>query len=576
VSANRLSEGYFVRADEIEDRYSFEVWLNGRPAATRRVEAIALAHRAALRAMVILNVSPIGGPAPSIVLANFWCCITSRLVTLAPSSETMKAADAAAKEGRASPFHKFATAIDAAEAAGAYTNSGDVIAHTIRSTIYTSSYGALAYDPDWRQLLDDTKKLENGLTAGDLVDSPLWAEDREDWHDQHLRFIRVLDPIGFDVWREWYDAACMGQPAFGIRNADIRQTLERNIALGSTDGQFNAHFWKRDSDEINADIWDWVNKARAIDGRGRLPTSSELPPATAVRQLHESVTQFTQGKYGEIIALPDPLSPATGRDLADLEELYDEARAKAMDVRVLGSNMLGSCFAPIEELLKFTPEEFQQARINRIHAKLSTLRSLAHLHELQMAKAAAERDLSLVLQEEVAVKLTACVRQFNLLMAFDNRGRELNRLAHGPEARSRAEDVIEAMRPIINNIHIVGDGNTVIIVQGDHNAITNAPRDIHGDQAVERVAQQGENLVMSILQAGWRLAKAAQENGIAEPTLQFVIAQSGTYGPRILEMVKDFDEAFLWLAQHVDAFNSLAPLIALLAGYAAILRRKIK
>jgi hypothetical protein len=561
-----------MRADHIKDEDSFKAWLNARPVVTRRVEAVALAHRAALRAMVILSHGPAGFPDPNFLLATFRCCINSRLVAINPSRETMESAHSATEAGRTAGFN-FNTAMEAA-AASASADSGEAIAHAVRAVAVPSQYGSSGYDPDWLQLRDDATRLENGQTVNGLIYSRLWAEEREDRHKQYFRFSGVLDEMnfGFSIWRQWYEAAYAGLPAFGIRDANLREALERDIAFGSRDGSPSEIIWGQEPHSVNEIIRVWVSSAQAKDADTDVAVSVEIPPVAAVGQPHGSVTQFTQGSNGEIIVLADPLSPAAGRDQADLEDLYDEARFKALDVLALGSNMLGSCFEPIQEILRFTPEEFQQARINRIHAKLSTLRGQVHLHEMQMAKPAGERDLSLLLQEEVAIKLSACVQQFNLLMAFDKRGRELNQLAYGPEARTRAEAVIEAMRPIINNIHIVGDSNTTTIVQGDHNAIVNAPRNIHGDQAVERVAQQDENLAMSILQAGWRVAKAVQEQGLAEPTMQFVVAQSGIHGPKVLEVIELCDDAFLWLAQRVDTFNSLWPLILLLVNYAAHLK----
>jgi hypothetical protein len=42
-------------AAEIRDEESFEAWLKARPEATRRQEALALAHRAAMRVVPLLG-----------------------------------------------------------------------------------------------------------------------------------------------------------------------------------------------------------------------------------------------------------------------------------------------------------------------------------------------------------------------------------------------------------------------------------------------------------------------------------------------------------------------------------------
>ncbi len=253
--------------------------------------------------------------------------------------------------------------------------------------------------------------------------------------------------------------------------------------------------------------------------------------------------------------------------MQDLRELYEEARDKALAAQSLGRNMLGPCHDPLEQVLTNAPEDFALVRVNRLHAKLSSLRDRVYLHEQQMAKPIEDRDLSLVLQEEVAVRLSACVKQFNLVMAFDKRGRELNSLQHGPEARSRAEAINTALRPVVINVGDVGDAAVVNIILSDNNAVTNASRDIHGDQAVVRVAEQNENLAMAVLQVGWRIAREAERQGLAQPTLELVISVAGQHGPKLLEFIQRFDQAFLWLAQHVEAFQILSALIMLLASY---------
>lgn len=188
----------------------------------------------------------------------------------------------------------------------------------------------------------------------------------------------------------------------------------------------------------------------------------------------------------------------------------------------LGSNKLGKCAQPVENLVKYMPRRFSDASINRLWSRANALRDIAAQHSDELGKLTIDRDSNLILDGDTFVKLETCVRQLNVLIAFDERGRELDRLSYGPEVRMRDEAQIAAATPIIQNIINVVDQATVNIVQGDHNSVAQASHNIHGDQALERVAGQELNLVATILMASRRIAIELSNTTLSVETIMQV------------------------------------------------------
>lgn len=300
------------------------------------------------------------------------------------------------------------------------------------------------------------------------------------------------------VWIDWYRNISQGRAAFDHVGAAKLQALERRIALG--DGKKD--FWDRAPNVVNNEIEGWVRDAREpdVDERGTLPSEFKLrPPQSAA-------TQFSISPNGQISLQSDSLRPAVGRVREDMQVLYEEARDSAVELHGLGTNKLGKCALPAESLVGFMPQSFADASINRLWSRANQLRDLAEQHRTENLKPVYDRDAGLILEGDAFVKLETCVKQLNVLIAFDERGRELDRLSYGPGVRERDEEQIAAATPIIQNIFHVADNATVNLVQVDHNAVTQAGRNIHGDQALERVVGQELNLVAKILLAGRRIA----------------------------------------------------------------------
>jgi hypothetical protein len=120
------------------------------------------------------------------------------------------------------------------------------------------------------ELDDDVEILINPGIRGLLDHCPLWIVTPDFWVEQNNLFLRMLNSNVWrqecwDVWSDWYEAIANGDPAFGLKNRNTADMLERAIALGGKDGTFHKEFWDREPGEINADIAAWVAEARAAE-----------------------------------------------------------------------------------------------------------------------------------------------------------------------------------------------------------------------------------------------------------------------------------------------------------------------
>lgn len=131
---------------------------------------------------------------------------------------------------------------------------------------------------------------------------------------------------GIEIWWDWFDAISLGNPAFGIQSDNLRNALERNIALGSTDGKFNEEFWNRDPAAINADIKHWVDEARALDAMESQPRGGLL------LEFLQGVLRF---RKGEGLAAKSSDRRAINEQLILLRRMVDRLEVKFSDPSTL-------------------------------------------------------------------------------------------------------------------------------------------------------------------------------------------------------------------------------------------------
>ncbi|MDU8909905.1 hypothetical protein [Aestuariicoccus sp. MJ-SS9] len=208
-----------MRAEDIEDRKTLQAWLTDRP----RADALAIAHRAALRVL------PVWGAAMEedwarkgevTALPLLRCNLISAVAALVPTADiTDAAARATATAARSAAFAT--TTVDAhavadARAAAFASADTDVRAATDARAAFTSARAAAraATTADaWDAIRADAQALEAG-------NNPLFDDI---WHFENPEFFTPATaamvsiwkndpPARWTFWRRWWDAAVNGQP----------------------------------------------------------------------------------------------------------------------------------------------------------------------------------------------------------------------------------------------------------------------------------------------------------------------------------------------------------------------------
>ena len=605
-------------AAEIKDRESFEAWLTSLPGLDQHKTSLVLASRTALRVLPILGSRPPNSVSARLLLETLRAIIISRLAVKSPTQEILKAAlsqvDGADFSDRA--FH---SPVSNAARFAAYTSAAIT---GNEAAAFAGDVADYAHDAAsegiWEAISADAVSLETtGFTPDTLISQPLWPNGPSEWWAISTKeFGNILlefnkySPLGFPtpkdwpIWLEWLNSVANGNQSFNL-SKDVAEALEMRVALG--DGRTD--FWKfenpivasgpisnsgflgqkgvgaigtvgsfdgtvsealiRTPELINAEIAGWVRDARG-QIKSAQSNSDELDETRLPRPF-PAVTQFELATNGKITALTDPSMPAANRTDHDLLEQYEEARAKALLLSRLSPNQLGRIADDVMQLANNFPEFISDVSINRLWSKANTLRGILALHEVEKAKPERDRDHMLVLDTEVAFRLSDAIKQFNIYNAFDEHGRELDRLAFGPEIRARDKAALEASTSIVINIHKIADQVTTNVVTGDHNVLYTAPHNIHGDQALERTVGVESNLVVKILMICLRSLKAMRVNGSLESAAQMMAAEASRYGHDFLAFVVTHQEAFHKFTEAFGLGSDVQNVIDLIVAAAKVL-----
>ncbi len=468
----------------------------------------------------------------------------------AASAIGYSAASAASASGAAAS----ASTVDSASASASTVDSASASASAADSAASAAIWEQLRLDVDWLLL--------KGATA--LLRRPLWNEAPGWWQASLGEFRKILPASEWQVWFDWYDSIAAGRPAFGLP-AKAADALEKRIALGD----HREGFWDRKPKAINAEIAGWVAEVRAIQPPKR--TSRSLPSQKAIKRANPQASNFVQGPTGQIALEPDPPHPAADRARQNLREVFEDSQEVVGALHALGPNRLGHIHPIVEDLHGYLQQGFDNASINRIWSRVSRLRGAWDAHELAATQPEQMRDRDVILEPQCATLLRNALHQVNVFLAFDERGRELDRLKHGPEARDRSEEMLDRAAPIVLNIRNIAEGATVNIVIGDHNDVRALAQTIHGDQEKLRVALQDENFVIEVLKIGWRVAKAIQDSGSGASVAEAIVATAGRHGPDIVRFIavhadhlKHFVELWETGTSVIEIINAVARIAKML------------
>jgi hypothetical protein len=354
-------------AGEIKDIESFKAWLATRPTHSRQQELLTIAHRSTLRLLPYAIAKWVSRlPVDGWLLAAMRCATsvrTSLLSGLLPEVLLYELITLLHQTTAATGDLSLRTQDDA-KLSQALRTLAYVIEDFIPDRFEGGALSAIAYSCDldlyvffsngnylWQCVSLDAKEFSNGQDVVRVVNSELWPINVVPTQVAALNessWAKAL--INGSVFVEWYSFVSKGFPIFNIRSASIRNTLERNIALGSSDGKFAEAFWKRNPAAINADISRWVEDARAEDAKlRRTPedTETEVGTETLAEEDFQSrpASVETTVRNGKVVLLHEtphtdlPLSTAetAAADLAKaLRQVAAEASAAQADQRFVG------------------------------------------------------------------------------------------------------------------------------------------------------------------------------------------------------------------------------------------------
>jgi hypothetical protein len=273
-------------ANEIKDRESFEEWLRSRrallPEQQFRQEVVVLASRCALRVLpfILESLAADDDEASTALLealranAISWVAASSLDQQIEQAAKAAAEADMDTAGTHYANMHAGASFANDAVAATGYVAFCAV--HAVVGLVefqdnadYMDAAEVVANERSiYNALSEDAQLLEQSII---IAKRKLWQQEPGWWSQANNDFqkrlqLSFLVAYGYDIWSRWYKDIAEGLALFGIVNSNIRVRLERNIALGSTDGTFNAKFWTREATEINADVRRWAREAQAEDG----------------------------------------------------------------------------------------------------------------------------------------------------------------------------------------------------------------------------------------------------------------------------------------------------------------------
>lgn len=491
-------------------------WLLMRPEQSRLMEANAISYRAVNRALPYIGRGDgiTTEQNVNVILAGLWSVLVLKLSALPLNELLVEASNSAAGlvrqagenavSGDIAMLGAYAAAAQGLDSfVGRFRNSyrlgiggGVAFAHTTLDRAHGfDSEPSTAF---WEQMSDDISKLENGLSATDLILSPLWGSVHPLWNKEYSQFLDhltspAMSGFGFDIWSEWYRATCAGEPVFGIEDFALAERLEYNIALGGRDGTFHPEFWQRNPTAINANIKRWVEKARAAEALREIDVEVELPAQTLAATLFGL---SIDGRVERIAVPPEQQLLIT----AQQQNEYDSLRKEAGNLSGQGQ-VLGKLAPELTDLANALPADMSHANVYDLWRAINRLRRTMNAHQAVFKESEPHfAKLDKAIAEDLGALLDIA-----------------NNFAFGdPGIRSRDENSIPPQdKPALDKERKLGDSlakaalNTSGLltdaaetaVQSSEKNAMGAGEDAHGLQAVQQTNKDRKNLFAAILSA---------------------------------------------------------------------------
>jgi hypothetical protein len=249
------------------------------------------------------------------------------------------------------------------------------------------------------------------------------------------------------------------------------------------------------------------------------------PSAEDIPQQVAAASQFALDAEGRIDLVPDP------PHADELQrEIYQEARHKALGLSALGHNQLADLSEPIGRFLAAAPERIEHVSITRLWSRGNTLRLRLKAHET--AAASTDHTNPALLPTLVAEMLRDVVESFNVFIAGDPRGRELDQVRLGPQERHAAQAVVDAALPIVVAVRASEGLATTAAVDAlteQVEAARDAPAGIDGDQAIDLSRRTASNFIAKILRVAFERIRKLIAAGKAEAKFAWKEYRAGAY-----------------------------------------------
>ncbi|MGB4829275.1 MAG: hypothetical protein WBP18_18750 [Paracoccaceae bacterium] len=206
--------------EDIKDGESLSAWLDARPEATRRSDAVGVAERCALRVFPLFGLETDQSSeikqdftAPPVLRLNLTSGV-SRNYSTPGIKEAIDAARIAYADSSAASAARAAADNALDRAVAVHLGAASAATAAVAASREATSDGSKAFAAPvmWEQVRQDARLLERGE---DPFTVPLWSSAPPNWFtqaDARTRAIWAQDPPGtWDFWTRWWDGVLSGQ-----------------------------------------------------------------------------------------------------------------------------------------------------------------------------------------------------------------------------------------------------------------------------------------------------------------------------------------------------------------------------
>lgn len=236
------------------------------------------------------------------------------------------------------------------------------------SALSASDYKAIS-----RAVYADARALEAGATPEEMAARPLWPEESP-YKPQFDRKAFLAAAPTFEVWLDWYEPIVEGKAPWGLPR-DIANSLETRIALGDGRGEGGKDFWERDADEVNAEIKEWVEAARAEVAAAWMHLQMSILENEQALAQRPAPHQFDEVD-GKIVAFP---MKSNRREDDFAKDMWDElvAKANATRDRLERSQSPRHIIDAFDRLIAGLGNTFEEVRPGKLLMQSNTIETVA-------------------------------------------------------------------------------------------------------------------------------------------------------------------------------------------------------